>query len=95
MQKVKDIVLNIMQEIEKAKEDGCDIFQLEEICKKTLTKKEQKHIKSYYFKNGVLYLGIDSAPWKYNFNLKKEVLLRNLKEYLPALKEICFNIKNE
>ena len=60
--------------------------------KKTLTKKELRHIKVKYFSKGTLGLSVDSSSWLYILSLKKEELLDKLKEESPELKNINFRI---
>lgn len=62
------------------------------VLKKILTKEELKHLKFNYFYNGVLGLNIDSSPWLYQMNLKKEEILSKLRDQSKQIKDIKFNL---
>ena len=91
MEAIKDTIRAVMQAIKvgKAASPGSAV---EGALKKTLTKKELKHIKLNYFKTGILGLKVDSSTWLYQFSLQKESLLKNLRNDLPELKDIRFSI---
>jgi hypothetical protein len=90
MEAVKDIVKNIMQELEtkktKPRDDPCLLL------KKVLTKKELGHIKFNYFRKGILNVSVDSSTWLYHLNLQKKHLLGRLIKESGAVKDIRFRI---
>ncbi len=58
--------------------------------KKTLTKRELRHIKIDYFRGGILGISVDSSSWLYYFNLNKKTLLDKILKHTDRLKEIHF-----
>ena len=64
----------------------------EQWLKKTLTKKELRHIKVKYFSKGVLGLSVNSSAWLYILSLKKEELLKTLQKEAPVVKNINLRI---
>jgi len=91
MEQIKDTIAQVMQGLQKkkthpAKDDPGDLL------KKVLTKRELEHIKFHYFRKGVLGLYVDSSSWLYNFNLKKENILRELNQRSRAIKDIRLRI---
>ncbi len=58
--------------------------------KKTLTKRELRHIKVDYFRSGILGVSVDSSSWLYYFNLNKKTLAEKILKHTDKLKEIHF-----
>jgi len=91
MEAIKDSVARFMQALTQrqiAVPDG----SLSGLLKKVLTKSELEHIKINYFKGGVLNLFVDSSSWLYNFNLKKEQILKQLQEEDKKIKDLRLRI---
>jgi hypothetical protein len=91
MEAIKDSVARFMQVLTQrqiAVPDG----SLSGLLKKVLTKSELEHIKINYFKGGVLNLFVDSSSWLYNFNLKKEQILKQLQEEDKKIKDLRLRI---
>lgn len=66
------------------------------LLKEILSEKEAGRARPNYFKNGVLSIGVDSAGWLYHLSLRKEDLLRKLRERSPVLiKEIRFYLRDK
>ncbi|MBN2831663.1 MAG: hypothetical protein JXL82_05295 [Candidatus Omnitrophica bacterium] len=91
MEKLGDTIISIIRELTAQKTTDKKLAP-EEWLKKILTKRELGHIKFHYFRKGIVGLRVDSAVWKYNFNLKKERLLNGLKKCDPAVEELRFSI---
>ncbi len=91
MEQIKDVIEDVIRNL-TAKKLGENETDPQEWLKKTLTKKELGHIKFHYLRKGVLGIRVDSSAWMYSLSLKKEQLLRKIKEYNPAIKEIHFSI---
>ena len=91
MDKIKDLIEDLIRNltVKKLEERGADP---EGWLKKTLTKKELGHIKFHYFRKGVLGVRVDSSAWMYSLSLKKEGLLRKIREHNPGVKAIHFSI---
>lgn len=89
MEAIKDTVKNVIQGL-MDKRGGKDIPAPEAALKKTLTKRELKHIKLNNFKKGILSINVDSSSWLYSFSLKKEELLAKLRKDCGEIKDIRF-----
>lgn len=87
MQAIKDTVWEVMRAL-KTKKTKEPNNNPEALLKKTLTKKELRHIKFNYFKRGLLCLNVDSSVWLYQLSLKKENLLVKLGKTMPGIKDI-------
>jgi len=92
METVKGIVKNVMQSLEvKKKTPPKD--DPGALLKKALTKQDLKHVKSGYFRAGVLDIEVDSSAWLYHLNLKKAEILNKLRQKASAvIKDIRFRI---
>jgi len=91
MEKISETIQSVFKELVNKK--GADSgVNPEGWLKKVLTKKELGHIKLHYFRKGVLGLSVDSSVWMYSLNLKKDSLLKKLKECSQEIKEIRFSI---
>lgn len=91
MELLKNTLADLMQQLGTKK----TVFQdagPQQWLKKALTKRELGHIRFKYFSKGVLGLSVDSSVWLYILSLKKEELLRKLKQDNPELKNISFRI---
>jgi hypothetical protein len=91
MEAIKDTVASVLKKL-AAKKSDIQEENPEEWLKKVLTKKELEHIKFKYFKKGLLGVSVDSSSWLYMLSIKKEGLLKNLKKFSGAIKDIHFNI---
>jgi len=91
MEKIKDTIEAVIRDL-MVKKSGASDEGPEDWLRKVLTKKELGHIKFQYFRKGILGLITDSSVWLYSLNLKKEVLLKKLKQYSEGIKEIRFSI---
>lgn len=58
--------------------------------KNLLTKKELRHIRIDYLRNGILRARVDSSVWAYHFNLRKRQLLPGLQKAVASVKDIQF-----
>lgn len=88
---IKDVVVDLMQDLAVKKTVDCR-SDFSVCLKKTLTKKEQKHIKINYFKRGVLNVNVDSSVWLYNLTLRKEDLLAEFNKRSTVVKDIRFRL---
>ena len=91
MDAVRDIVKNVMQELE-TKKTALSKDDPRALLKKVLTKKELGHIKFNYFRKGVVNVSVDSSTWLYHLNLQKKVLLDKLIKESGSIKDIRFRI---
>jgi hypothetical protein len=89
MEEIKDTLKKVLAALEakKTKSQESDPYLL---LKKILTKKEIGHIKVNNFRQGVLYIKVDSSSRLYFFSLRKEDLLEKLRRDLKELKNIRF-----
>ena len=91
---IKNTVVNVIEELKEKKTIGTE-QKLFASLKKALTKKELEHIKVNYFKQGVLFINVDSSSLLYCLSLKKEAVLLKLQEAgrkQQEIKDIYFRI---
>jgi hypothetical protein len=91
VERIKVTIDSLFKDLVAKKNLGADSGP-ERWLKNVLTKKELRHIKLHYFRKGILGLSVDSSVWMYALNLKKESLLKKLKEESQDVKEIRFSI---
>ena len=91
MEKIKETIAGIMQDL-AGKKEGAPTASPEALLKNTLTNRERQHIKFKYFKKGVMGVSVDSSSWLYNFTLKKEHLLSQLRYKTDKIKDIRFRL---
>lgn len=91
MEEIKDTIAVLMRQLQK-KQEGDKENNPDEWLKKILTKKELKHIKVDYFRQGVLGVSVDSSSWLYTLGLKKAELVEKLKKESPKIKDIRLRI---
>jgi predicted transcriptional regulator len=91
MEAIKETVTSVMQRLKKKKSTAGD-KDPNGLLKKTLTKKELKHIKFNYLKKGILSLHVDSSAWLYNFSLQKQDLITRLNKHFRSINDIRFYI---
>lgn len=89
MELIKDTIQSVISSLFKKKqavpEDDFGV-----LLKKVLTKKELEHIRVNNFKNGVLWVKVDSSAQLYALNLRKEDFLQRLSKEKGDLKSIRF-----
>lgn len=90
-ERIKDTLQTIFKEL-TAKKQGFGKSHPEDWLKKALTKREQEHIKFYYFKKGILGVKVDSSGWLYKFSLEKARILSKLSRFSDEIKDIHFRI---
>lgn len=59
---------------------------------KVFAKKELRHIRPAYFRNGICAISVESSTWMYHLNLRKQDLLAKMRDFLPDIKDIRFVI---
>ena len=60
--------------------------------KNTFSQKEKKHIRSTTIYKGKLIINLDTNPALYDFRLRKEQILKKLKNRRIPFKEVVFKI---
>ena len=91
MEKLKDVIEEVIRNLTTKKLEDKEADPRVWL-KKTLTKKELGHIKFHYFRKGILGVRVDSSAWMYSLSLKKEKLLRKIREYNSGIKEIHLSV---
>ena len=91
METIKDTVKNVIQALE-TKEGQLHGGNPQKWTEELFSKKELRHIKFNYFRQGILGVYVDSSAWLYYFNLKKEGLLIRLHNKDAAVKNIYFRL---
>ncbi|WP_163935530.1 DUF721 domain-containing protein [Paraferrimonas sp. SM1919] len=63
--------------------------QLDQWLKQNITKELATHIKVVNFRQGILYIAIDSAVWAARFNFQKSQIIQDLRtKHMPMLSAI-------
>ena len=78
--------------LKKKKEDCAEQEKIEEILNRFLDKETKKHINPKSISRGKLILHSDSSSFTYNFNLKKEKILKEIQKEFPEIKGIRVKI---
>jgi len=91
VEQIKDTLKIILGQLE-SKSQAIPKNSIEGWLKNALTKKELRHIRIKYFKNGVLGLSVDSSSWLYALSLKKEEILMKLQKESGLVKNIALRI---
>lgn len=86
MEAIKATVAQVLQQLTSQKPGANQ--DLSGLLKKSLTKKELRHIRIHYFKKGILGLSVDSSAWLYSFSLQKQSLISRLKKQCGGIKDI-------
>jgi len=89
MEQIKDTVRSVFEKLATQKKEPAQANPANWL-KKSLTKKELRHIKCDYFRKGVLGLSVDSSSWLYYFNLKKTEILARLVKQSNDIKDAHF-----
>ncbi|MCX5714636.1 MAG: DciA family protein [Candidatus Omnitrophica bacterium] len=91
MEEIKDAITSLMRQLQQKQEVSRHDNPTEWL-KKILTKKELKHIKIDYFRQGTLGVSVDSSSWLYTLGIKKAELLAKLKKESLNIKDIHLRI---
>ena len=91
MERIKDTIFNVIKDLD-AKKNTCAQDEPEESFKKLLTKKELLHIKINQFRDGTLYVSVDSSAWLYMLSMRKEELLSKARARSSKIKNLHFRI---
>ncbi len=92
METIKDTVKNVIQALEVKKKSQLQAGNPQEWMGGLFSKKELRHIKFHYFRQGILGIQVDSSAWLYHLNLKKEDLLMRLDKKDAVVKNIRFRL---
>jgi len=91
MEAIKDTLRQVIQALETKRKNSPE-GNPQEWVEKVFNKKELKHIKFHYFRQGILGMRVDSSAWLYHFNLKKEGLLAQFNKKDTVVKDIRFSL---
>jgi len=89
METIKDTLRHVISVLE-AKKNNLPGGNPQEWMERAFNKKELRHIKFHYFRQGVLGMSVDSSAWLYHFNLKKEDLMAQFNKKDAVVKNIRF-----
>jgi predicted nucleic acid-binding Zn ribbon protein len=88
---IKQPLEALLKELEARKEKAGQMAP-EFLAKKIFSRKEAVHARAGSFKNGVLYLKVDSSTWLYYFNLHKKELLEKFSGANSQIKDLKFSL---
>ena len=63
-----------------------------DLLKNAVSRKEFKHLKPIWFRDGILRVNVDSSAWLYQFSLKKDQILKSINDKSAIVKDINFRI---
>jgi len=90
MEQVKDIIDSVIGNL--AKQGSHSLDMVENIWHQTTDAKIQQHTKIGGLKDQKLIIYVDSSPWLYQLNFKKNRILKNMQEYNPEIQGIIFKL---
>jgi hypothetical protein len=88
---IKQPLEALLKELEARKEKASQMDP-EFLAKKVFSRKEAPHARVGSFKNGALFLKVDSSTWLYYFNLHKKELLEKFSGANAQIKELKFGL---
>jgi predicted nucleic acid-binding Zn ribbon protein len=94
MEKIKDIIENVLNKIEGKQKKENSLY-IVDIWEKVVGKTIAQHTKPVFYKKKVLHVVVDQATWVYELNQKyKKELIRLINEESKEeyLKDICFKV---
>ncbi len=90
MESIKNIMLSVMDGFNAQKPQSQE--KIQRVWERLINPQELKHTRIVEFENGILKIHIDSSAWLYQFNIKKKIILEQLKEEIPQVQQIIFKI---
>ena len=90
MDKIKDVVREVIQKISSKKAE--EQIQLQEIWKKIVGEEAIRRTAIGGLKDGILMIHVDSSAWLFQMNLRRKTFLREVQKTHPDIKKIVFKI---
>ena len=90
MDNIEDIVKNVIGQMADKKLE--EYKKIDRLWINILTEGELNHTKLIGVKDGLISVVVDSPAWLYQMNIRKNTILRELKEEIPTLDTIRFRI---
>ena len=90
MDNIRDIVRGVIKNI--AQEKPTNHEKLERTWKEILNQQERAHTQIVQFRQGQVWIAVDSPAWVYALNMKKGKLLEQLRQQLPEIQGLHFKI---
>ncbi|MEW5894870.1 MAG: DUF721 domain-containing protein [Candidatus Omnitrophota bacterium] len=90
MENIKDIVKNIIQDIEQKKAHQQKDFQ--QVWRSCIKEEEAKHTRAEGIKEKTLYVSVDCSVWMFQCRLRYKNILEKIQKELPEIKRIYFKV---
>jgi len=90
MEEIKNIIPDVVKML--SRKETSEETKIQRVWDSLLEGKIKKHAKIFGIKEGKMMVCVDSPAWMFHLNLKKNKLLKEIKEEIPELTEICFKI---
>lgn len=90
MDNIEDIVKNVIGQMADKKLE--EYKKIDRLWINILNEGELNHTKLIGVKDGLISVVVDSPAWLYQMNIRKNTILRELKEEIPTLDTIRFRI---
>ena len=90
MEEIKNIIPTVVKTLsgrEPQKET-----KLQRVWDNLFDGKIKRHTKIFGIKEGKMIVYVDSPAWMFHLNLKKNKIVKEIKEEVSEVKEICFKI---
>lgn len=83
---VNKVIGNLFLKIPRKQEE------IQKIWEKSFNSKGLEHTKIVEFKEGTLFVNVDSSAWLFQCNLKKKKIVEAIKKDIPEINKIYFKI---
>ena len=90
MDKIKDVVKEVIQKISSKKAE--EQIQLQDIRKKCVGEAGIRRTTISGFKDGILIVHVDSSAWLFQMNSKKKTFLKEIQKTHSDVKQVIFKI---
>ena len=92
MDNIKEVVRDVLERL--SSKQPADEQKIDDILRGALTESERKHVKFVGQKDDKCHFLVTSPVWLFQLNIKKNSILRKLKEIYPEIKTMHIRIGN-
>ncbi|MDD3374186.1 MAG: DUF721 domain-containing protein [Candidatus Omnitrophica bacterium] len=90
MEEIKNIIQDVVKTL--SVKEPQEETKIQRIWDNLLNGKIKKHTKIFGIKEGKMIVCVDSPAWMFHLNLKKNKILKEIREEISEVKEICFKL---
>lgn len=92
MDNIKEIIKGVIGKISEKHQDI--EYKIENEWDKIISIKEKKHLRLMGYKEGKIFINVDSPAWLYQMKIQKNEILRKFNNIIPEIKDIVFRTGN-